>query len=101
MIVDLKWLKEVIEEKIVTPLDHKHLNLDVPFLEGIVPTVENLVKSIWDRLDPELPEGMLFSIKLHETENNWAVYFGDREERTSPSRSDEAAAELALISGVL
>ena len=101
MIVDLKWLKEVVHEKIITLMDHKHLNFDVPFMQGVIPTVENLVKAIWDVLEAELPDGMLFAVKLHETENNWAVYFGNCEERLSPEQSREAATELALTSGLL
>lgn len=101
MIVDLKWLKRVIDERVVQLLDHKHLNLDVPFLEGVIPTVENLARAIWDILEASLPGRTLFSVKLLETENNWAVYFGGREEKPTSERSSEAVEHMALTNGIL
>ena len=97
MLVDLKWLKRVIDERVVQFLDHKHLNLDVPFLEGVIPTVENLTRAIWDVLEASLPARTLFAVKLLETENNWAVYFGGLEE----SPSSETFERMALTHGIL
>ncbi len=101
MLADLKWLKSVINGCIVESVDHKHLNTDVPFLKGVIPTVENLVKAIWDELEKNLPAGLLFAVKLYETENNWAVYFGNCEERTSSEKAEEPFIEAALTSGIL
>lgn len=98
MLVDLKWLKQVIYEKIVEPMDHKHLNHDVPFLKGVIPTVENLVKVIWDILDENIPSGLLFAVKLYETENNWAIYFGNREDRIEMNHTQHSIASEAFTS---
>ncbi len=78
-IIDLSDLKKIIEEKIVEPCDHKNLNLDVPFLEGILPSSENLVKAFYKELKEEVEEassegGVLYSVKLYETERNIAEY---------------------------
>jgi len=78
-IIDLSDLKQIIEEKIVEPCDHKNLNLDVPFLEGILPSSENLVKAFYKELKEEVEEassegGVLYSVKLYETERNIAEY---------------------------
>ncbi|XWN35945.1 MAG: 6-carboxytetrahydropterin synthase [Balneola sp.] len=78
-IIDLSDLKQIIEEKIVEPCDHKNLNLDVPFLEGILPSSENLVKAFYKELKKEVEEassegGVLYSVKLYETERNIAEY---------------------------
>lgn len=78
-IIDLSDLKKIIEEKIVEPCDHKNLNLDVPFLEGILPSSENLVKAFYEELKEEVEEassegGVLYSVKLYETERNIAEY---------------------------
>jgi len=78
-IIDLSDLKQIIEEKIVEPCDHKNLNLDVPFLEGILPSSENLVKAFYNELKEEVEEassegGVLYSVKLYETERNIAEY---------------------------
>jgi 6-pyruvoyltetrahydropterin/6-carboxytetrahydropterin synthase len=77
-VVDLKKLKTIIRENIIQKLDHKNLNLDVPFLEGIMPSIENLIVIIWERLEPKLPAGCtLHKITLYETPNNFVEYFGE------------------------
>jgi 6-pyruvoyltetrahydropterin/6-carboxytetrahydropterin synthase len=76
-VVDLKILKELIREQIIAKLDHKHLNYDVDFLKGVIPTAENLAKKIWDCLFDKIPSGTLNSVKIYETENNYAEYKGE------------------------
>lgn len=76
-VVDLKQLKEIIIENVVRKVDHKHLNHDVDFLEGINPTTENFAVKIWDQLVDKIPSGKLHSIKLYETENNYIEYKGE------------------------
>ena len=78
MIINLVDLKEAVERAVIHDVDHKHLNHDVPWLEGIVPTAEMLVLAFWRRLAAVLPTGLLYEVKLHETENNIAVYRGER-----------------------
>ena len=69
-IIDLKRLSEVLQEKIVEVLDHKNLNLDVPFLKGKMASTEVLAVSIWNEIDGDVIElgAQLHSIKLKETE---------------------------------
>jgi 6-pyruvoyltetrahydropterin/6-carboxytetrahydropterin synthase len=76
MVLNLTDLKHVIDEQVMKCVDHKHLNYDVPWLEGFIPTTEVLVIKFWERLADTLPMGMLFEVKLHETENNVASYRG-------------------------
>ena len=76
-VVDLKKLKEIIIEYVVKKVDHKHLNHDVDFLDGINPTTENFAVKIWEQLVNQIPSGKLFSIKLYETENNYIEYKGE------------------------
>ena len=76
-IVDLKKLKNLLNKLIVDPCDHKHLNFQVDFLENIVPSVENLAQVFFKRIEPEIctiTNGELYSVKVSETENNWAEY---------------------------
>lgn len=75
-VIDLKLLKRVLDERIVDLVDHKHLNFDVDFLHGVIPTVENLCVAFWNRLAGHLPSGELHSIKLWESDHNVAEYFG-------------------------
>ena len=74
-VIDLAALKGVIEDRVVEPLDHKNLNLDVPFLEGVKTSTENLAVAIWAQLAPHV-EG-LHEIVLRETPNNSVVYRGE------------------------
>jgi len=78
-VVDLGKLKKVMEEKILEPCDHRNLNMDVPFLEGIIPTSENLVIAFYNELKSAVEtiaaEGSkLYAVKLFETERNIAEY---------------------------
>jgi len=75
-VIDLKKLKIVLDEEIISKVDHKHLNFDVPFLEGIIPTVENLSVAFWKILEKKLPAGELHRIRLWETDNSYVDYFG-------------------------
>lgn len=78
-IIDLSELKSIIQEKILEPCDHRNLNLDVPFLEGIMPTTENLAREFFAQLREPVEAacadgGKLFSVKLYETERNIAEF---------------------------
>jgi len=58
-------------------VDHKHLNHDVDFLKGIIPTAENIARAFWKILQPHIVEGKLYSIRLYESENNFVEYRGE------------------------
>jgi len=75
-LIDLKELKDILEERILTSCDHRNLNLQVPFLRGINPTSENLVKAFWARLEPAInnTRRRLHAVKLFETPRNIAEY---------------------------
>ncbi|MBM4178730.1 MAG: 6-carboxytetrahydropterin synthase [Ignavibacteria bacterium] len=75
-VIDLKKLKALLEEVILDKVDHKHLNFDVDFLRGIIPTVENLCVVFWQQLENRLPSGELHCIRVFESEHNFADYFG-------------------------
>ncbi len=71
-VVDLKQLSDVMCRQIIEDVDHRNLNTDVPWLAGVIPTAENLAVTFWDRLQSELPGGCLRSVRVGETEKNWA-----------------------------
>jgi 6-pyruvoyltetrahydropterin/6-carboxytetrahydropterin synthase len=71
-VLDLKLLSEVIGRQIIRDVDHRNLNVDVPWLKGLIPTAENLARIFWERLQPELPAGLLRSVRVWETDKNWA-----------------------------
>jgi 6-pyruvoyltetrahydropterin/6-carboxytetrahydropterin synthase len=77
--VNLKDLSVIIRTYITDKLDHKNLNLDVPFLKGLMPSTENVAIAIWKELLPYVNTMgcKLHSVKLYETENNYVEYFGE------------------------
>ena len=78
MLLNLTQIKDAMNEQVVKWVDHKHLNYDVPWLEGCIPTTEVLVVKFWERLKDALPKGLLYEVKLYETENNIASYRGEQ-----------------------
>ena len=76
-VLDLKRLSDVITRRVIQDVDHRNLNTDVSWLKGCVPTAENLALAFWERLRPELPDGSLRSVRVWETDKNWAEV-GDR-----------------------
>lgn len=76
MIIDLKKLSDIINTEIIDEVDHKHLNFDVDFLQGIIPTAENIAKVFWQILFPKITVGKLYSLKVFETPDNFAEYRG-------------------------
>jgi len=77
MVMNLADLKRMIQDTIMADLDHKNLNLDVPAFRDVNPTAENIAIYVWRQLSELLPPGLLYEIRLHETENNLAVYRGE------------------------
>jgi 6-pyruvoyltetrahydropterin/6-carboxytetrahydropterin synthase len=76
-VLDLKVLRDLVEERVVRDLDHRNLNLDVTWLAGQNPTTENLVVAIWERLADALPAGIeLARLVLWETPRNYVEYTG-------------------------
>lgn len=76
-VIDLKKLKRIVRENVISKVDHHHFNFDIEFMSGIIPTVENIAIGIWKLLENEISDGKLYSVKLYETENNYAEYKGE------------------------
>ena len=80
-VVDLKWLKDVIEREVLAAYDHRHLNLEVPeFAAGkAVPTTENIAVAAWGRLEPAVSGAggaQLSRVRVYETPEIFAEYRG-------------------------
>ena len=76
-VLDLKELSDLISRRILEDVDHRNLNTDVSWLEGVIPTAENLAVAFWERLGSELTAGSLRSLRLWESDKNW-VEVGER-----------------------
>jgi 6-pyruvoyltetrahydropterin/6-carboxytetrahydropterin synthase len=76
-VMDLKALRDLVEERVVRDVDHRNLNLDVPWLAGMLPSTENVVVAIWKRIAEGLPEDVrLERVLLQETPRNFVEYTG-------------------------
>lgn len=77
--VDLKEVSKIINEKIIDLIDHKNINLEVPFMKGKLASTENITIAIWEELENEIVKlgATLHKVKLNETENNSVEYFGE------------------------
>lgn len=80
-VVDLKKLSNTIKSKIIDKVDHKNLNLDVPFMKGKMGSCENLIVEFWKILYPEVKNlaknATLHQLRLYETPRNYVDYFGE------------------------
>jgi 6-pyruvoyltetrahydropterin/6-carboxytetrahydropterin synthase len=77
MVLDLKTLKKLINREIIEKVDHKNFNLDVDFMEGVIPTAENIAIKFWELLEAKIDSGTLYELKLYESERNYVVYRGN------------------------
>lgn len=71
-VMDLKRLADLINGQIIDQVDHRNLNTDVTWLRDRIPTAENLALAFWERLRPHLPDGALHTVRVYESEKNWA-----------------------------
>lgn len=77
MLMELKQLKELVNRQLIEKVDHYHLNLDVEFLKGVIPTAENLCIVFYRELEKVIPGDLLYKVQLQETKDNQAVYQGE------------------------
>lgn len=72
MVMNLKDIDRVLKQKFIEAVDHRHLNRDVPFLHGVIPTAENVAVAAWECLEADLKPARLVRLRLIESENNSA-----------------------------
>ena len=79
MVLDLKKLKEVVNQHVIEPYDHRFLNYEVQPFDRLVPTPENIAIDIWRRLEPDLAKdgGRLHAVRVYETPDLFVDYFGE------------------------
>src|SRR5258707_114128 len=78
-VMDFGDLDKIVDRLCIDDLDHRNLDLDVPWMLGIQSTAENIVVACWRRLEPALKErhARLAHLRLRETENNYVEYDGN------------------------
>ena len=76
-VVDMKWLADLIKEKVENKLDHKNLNRQVEEFKSLNPTAENIAVVIWNILKRELKDDLTLKVTLYETPRNFVEYSGN------------------------
>ena len=76
-VMDMGELKNIIKNEIEERLDHKNLNLDVPYFSNVIPSAENICIYIYDILRNKINNGLKLSVKLYETPRNFVEYSGN------------------------
>lgn len=78
MVVNLKLVDSVLRREFIEAVDHRHLNRDVEFMRGVIPTAENVAMAAFHRLAPHLKPARLVRVRVVETENNSAEVRADQ-----------------------
>lgn len=76
-VVDLKQMKDIIEQEVISVYDHRHLNFEVPEFASTVPTTENIAVAIWRRLNGKIPNAKLHRIRVYEMPDLFADFYGE------------------------
>ena len=77
MVVNLKHVDSVLRREFIEAVDHHHLNKDVDFFRGVIPTAENVAMTAFRRLEPHLKPARLLKVRVVESENNAAEVNGE------------------------
>ena len=75
-VIDMGELKKIIKNEIEERLDHKNLNLDVPYFSNIIPSAENICIYIYDIIRDNIDSQFKLSVRLYETPRNFVEYSG-------------------------
>ena len=77
-VMDFRDLKSLVESRVIQDLDHKNVNLEVPWMDGLIPSTENMLVAIWSRLSDGMPDGVkLGKLTLWETPRSYVEYTGE------------------------
>src|SRR5438309_10352398 len=85
MVVNLKHVDAVLRREFVDAVDHRHLNRDVDFMRGVIPTAENVALAAFQRLEPHFKPARLLKVRTVETANNNDEVAADTGAKLTPS----------------
>lgn len=78
MVLHYEDLKSSMQKAFISCLDHKNIDTDVPYFKNRMSTGENVIVFIWKRLEEQLPMGLLYEVKMEETDKNTFIYRGEK-----------------------
>ena len=73
-VMDMKVLKDYIKSEVEDAFDHKNLNIEVPEFADTIPTAENIVVVIYNKLKKILTNEQSMEVVLYETPRNFVTY---------------------------
>ena len=76
-VIDLSVLKGIVEREVISKVDHRNFNLEVDFMQDVIPTTENIILQMWRVLQPAIAPARLSRLVLWETPNNYVEYTGE------------------------
>ena len=76
-VMDMKVLRDLIKSEVEDAFDHKNLNVQVPEFKNLIPTAENIVVVIYNKLRPHLDTSQDLEVVLYETPRNFVKYAGE------------------------
>lgn len=76
-VMDMKVLRDLIKTEVEDAFDHKNLNVQVPEFKSLIPTAENIVVVIYNKLRPHLESQQDLEVVLYETPRNFVKYNGN------------------------
>jgi 6-pyruvoyltetrahydropterin/6-carboxytetrahydropterin synthase len=76
--LNAKELKDLMLLHVIDIADHRNLNIDVPFMQGLMTSSENFAIAIWKQLETPIQHlgAQLHCVKLIETKNIYVEYYG-------------------------
>tara|TARA_B100000475_G_C14999343_1_gene315691 strand:- start:213 stop:623 length:411 start_codon:yes stop_codon:yes gene_type:complete len=75
-LVDLGHLKKIVNTYVIDILDHSQFDVEVDWFKDRQPSSENLVKFMWEQIQPRLDDVKLHRIRLRETPTIFTDYYG-------------------------
>ena len=76
-ICDIQDIKEIVQNNVISLLDHSQIQSDVEWFKNKQPSTENLVLFIWNQIASKIQSpAKLYKIKLRETPTIFTEYFG-------------------------
>eukprot|EP00038_Savillea_parva_P004767 m.141933 g.141933 ORF g.141933 m.141933 type:complete len:140 (+) comp11574_c0_seq1:408-827(+) len=78
MVINLVDLKQMMKVCIMDVLDHKNVDLDVPYFKEVPSTAENIAVFAWNEIVRLMKAPVeLYEIRLDETDKNATIYRGE------------------------
>jgi 6-pyruvoyltetrahydropterin/6-carboxytetrahydropterin synthase len=77
MVVNLSHIDDVLRRQFISAVDHRNLNRDVDFMQGVLPTAENIALAAFHRLETAFKPARLLKVRVAESENNSAEVSAD------------------------